>query len=254
VTSSTEIRTLTTPQELFAAAAEEVVRATSEAVTQRGRFTIALSGGSTPKSLFNLLATNARASLAWDKMFFFWSDERHVPPTDPDSNYRMADESMLSKIPVAAANIFRVPAENPDANAAAQAYDLTLQRFFETKPGEFPRFDVILLGLGPDGHTASLFPETAALQEKSRLVVANWVEKFKTNRITFTAPLLNAARSVAFLVSGTDKAPALHAVLEDEAASASRYPAKLVHPTDGRLIWFLDKAAASELSAATEKN
>ncbi len=186
MTSSTEIRTLTTPQELFAAAAEEVVRAAKEAVAHRGRFTIALSGGSTPKGLFNLLATNARASMPWDCTFFFWSDERHVPPTDPDSNYRMADESMLSKIPVAAANIFRVPAENPDAAAAAQAYDLTLQKFFETKPGEFPRFDLILLGLGPDGHTASLFPETAALQEKSRLVVANWVEKFKTNRITFT--------------------------------------------------------------------
>jgi len=117
---------------------------------------------------------------------------------------------------------------------------------------EFPRFDLILLGLGPDGHTASLFPETVALQEKSRLVVANWVEKFKTDRITFTLPLLNAARSIAFLVSGTDKAPALHAVLEDETAPAERYPAKLVHPTDGKLIWFLDKAAASELSTKAE--
>ena len=251
MTSSLKIRILSTPQELFDAAAEEVVRAAEEAVAQRGRFTIALSGGSTPKSLFNLLATNARPSLAWDKMFFFWSDERHVPPTDPDSNYRMADEAMLSKIPVAAANIFRVPAENPDAAAAAQAYDLTLQKFFGTKPGEFPRFDLILLGLGPDGHTASLFPETVALEEKSRLVVANWVEKFKTNRITFTLPLLNAARNVAFLVSGTDKASALHAVIDDESAPASRYPAKLVHPSDGKLFWFLDKAAASELSTAT---
>jgi 6-phosphogluconolactonase len=253
VTSSAEIRVLTTPQELFAAAAEEVIRATTEAVSKRGRFTIALSGGSTPKSLFNLLATNARTSLPWDQMFFFWSDERHVPPTDPDSNYRMADEAMLSKIPVAAANIFRVPAENPDAAAAAQAYDLTLQKFFQSEPGGFPRFDLILLGLGPDGHTASLFPETAALEEKSRLVVANWVEKFKTDRITFTLPLLNAARSVAFLVSGTDKAPALHAVLEDAAAPATHYPAKLVHPGHGKLTWFLDKAAASGLSTATGK-
>jgi 6-phosphogluconolactonase len=191
--------------------------------------------------------------MPWDCTFFFWSDERHVPPTDSDSNYRMADEAMLSKIPVAAANIFRVPAENPDAAAAAQAYDLTLQKFFASKPGEFPRFDLILLGLGPDGHTASLFPETAALQEKSRLVLANWVEKFKTNRITFTLPVLNAARTVAFLVSGTDKAPALHAVLEDEAAPPHRYPAKLVRPSDGKLIWFLDKAAASELSSQPEK-
>ena len=253
MTSSIEIRTVTTPQELFDAAAEEVVRATSEAVTNRGRFTIALSGGSTPKSLYNLLATNARATLPWDRMFFFWSDERHVPPTDPDSNFRMADEAMLSKIPVAASNIFRVPAENPDAAAAAQAYEQTMQKFFELKPGEFPRFDLILLGLGPDGHTASLFPETAALQEKSRLVVANWVEKFKTSRITFTLPVLNAARSVAFLVSGTDKAPALHAVLEDDSASGERYPAKLVRPSDGKLLWLVDRAAASQLSNAPGK-
>ena len=130
VTTSTEIRTLTTPQELFAAAAEEVVRCATEAVAQRGRFTIALSGGSTPKSLFNLLATNARTTLPWDKMFFFWGDERHVPPTDPDSNYRMADEAMLSKIPVKPENIFRIPAENPDATAAADTYEKTLQKFF----------------------------------------------------------------------------------------------------------------------------
>ncbi len=254
MTSSVEIRTLTTPQELFGAAAEEVVRATDEAVTHRGRFTIALSGGSTPKSLYNLLATNARATLPWDRMFFFWSDERHVPPTDPDSNYRMANEAMLAKIPVAASNVFRVPAENPDADGAAQAYELTLRKFFELKPGEFPRFDLILLGIGPDGHTASLFPESAALQEKSRLVVANWVEKFKTNRITFTLPVLNAARSVAFLVSGTDKAPALHAVLEDESAPADRYPAKLVRPSEGKLLWLVDRAAASQLSNAPGKD
>lgn len=254
MSSSVEIRTLTTPQELFAAAAEEIVRAADQAVTQRGRFTIALSGGSTPKALFTLLATNARATFPWDRTFFFWSDERHVPPTDSESNYRMADEAMLSKIPVAASNVFRVPAENPDAAAAAQAYEQTLQKFFEVKAGEFPRFDLILLGLGPDGHTASLFPESAGLQEKSHLVIANWVEKFKTSRITFTLPVLNAARSVAFLVSGTDKAPALHSVLEDESAPGDRYPAKLVRPSNGKLTWFLDVAAASELSNAARSN
>jgi len=138
VSSSLEIRTLTTPQELFAAAAEEVVRAGTEAVTQRGRFTIALSGGSTPKSLFHLLATNARTVLPWDRMFFFWGDERHVPPTDPDSNYKMAEETMLSKIPVAAGNVFRIAAENPDAAAAAEAYEKTLQKFFCARAGTVP--------------------------------------------------------------------------------------------------------------------
>jgi 6-phosphogluconolactonase len=247
LSSTFEIRTLTTPQDLFAAAAEEVVRAANDAVAQRGRFTIALSGGSTPRNLFNLLATNARTVLPWDRMFFFWGDERHVPPTDPESNYRMADESLLSKVPVLPANVFRIAAENPDAAAAAAAYEQTLQKFFALSPGQFPIFDLILLGMGPDGHTASLFPGTAGLQERSRLVIANWVEKFKTNRITLTLPVLNAARCVTFLVSGTDKASALHAVLEGDAPG-EQYPSKLVRPTDGKLIWLVDRAAASELT------
>lgn len=249
VSASLELRRLTTPQDLFRVAAEEVIRAATEAVAQRGRFSIALSGGSTPKNLYTLIAANASASLPWAQMFFFWGDERHVPPDDPDSNYRMTKEAFLSKIPVPPANIFPIPAENPDASAAADAYEQTLRKFFALAPGEFPRFDLILLGMGPDGHTASLFPETAALQEKSRLVVANWVEKMKTSRITLTLPVLNAARCVAFLVSGADKAPALHEVLEGTAA-AEKYPSKLVRPTEGRLIWFVDRAAASELSTA----
>ena len=248
MSSSAEIRTLTTPQELFAAAAEEVVRAANEAVAQRGRFTIALAGGSTPKSLYNLLATNARTALPWDRMFFFWGDERHVPPTDPDSNYRMADETMLAKIPVAAANVFRMKTENPEAAAVAADYEQTLRKFFQLEPGQVPTFDLILLGMGPDGHTASLFPDTAALQEKSRLVLANWVEKMKTYRITLTLPVLDAARCVIFLVSGTDKATALHAVLEGDAPG-EQYPAKLVQPRQGKLIWLVDRAAASTLSS-----
>ncbi|MBZ5681604.1 MAG: 6-phosphogluconolactonase [Acidobacteriia bacterium] len=247
MSSSVEIRKLTTPQELFEAAAEEVGRAANLAVTERGRFSIALSGGSTPRNLYNLLATNARSSLPWDRMFFFWSDERHVPSTDPESNYRMADEAMLSKIPVPAGNVFRVPAENPDAAAAATAYEQTLRKFFTPQSGQLPRFDLILLGMGPDGHTASLFPVTPALRENSRLVVANWVEKLKASRITFTLPAINAANGVAFLVSGADKAPALHAVLESDAPG-EQYPAKLVRPIDGKLIWFVDRAAASQLT------
>lgn len=244
-----EIRILTTPQELFAAAAEEIVRTATEAVTQRGRFTIALSGGSTPKQLYNLLATNARTTLPWDRMHFFWGDERHVQPTDPDSNYRMVEEAMLSKVPVPASNVFRFRAENPDAAAVAEEYEKTLRKFFQTGSTEVPRFDLILLGMGPDGHTASLFPGTAALQQKSRLVVANWVEKLKTNRLSLTLPVLNAGRCVMFLVSGTDKAQVLRTVLEDKNAPGEQYPAKLVQPTDGTLLWLIDRAAASALSA-----
>ncbi|HTC57501.1 MAG TPA: 6-phosphogluconolactonase [Candidatus Sulfotelmatobacter sp.] len=244
-----ELRRLTTPQDLFQAAAEEVIRTATDAVAQRGRFTIALSGGSTPRSLYTLIAANASVNLPWDQMFFFWGDERHVPPEDPESNYRMAKESLLSKVPIPGANIFRIPAENPDASAAAEAYEQTVRKFFALAPGDFPRFDLILLGLGPDGHTASLFPETAALQENSRIVVANWVKKLGTSRITFTLPTLNSARCVAFLVSGIDKAAVLHEVLEGHAP-AEKYPSKLVQPSAGKLIWFVDKAAASELSAA----
>ena len=244
-----EVRRLTTPQDLFQAAADEVIRAATEAVAQRGRFTIALSGGSTPKNMYTLIAANASAGLPWDRMFFFFGDERHVPPDNPESNYRMANEALLSKVPIPAANIFRIPAENPDAEAAAQAYQQTLENFFSVAPGEFPRFDLILLGLGPDGHTASLFPETAALQERSRFVVANWVEKLNTSRITLTLPVLNAARVAAFLVSGMDKAAVLHEVLEGNVPD-EKYPSRLVRPTAGKLIWFVDRAAASELSAA----
>jgi 6-phosphogluconolactonase len=248
VTVTVDLRRLTTPQDLFQAAAEEVIRVATDAIAQRGRFTIALSGGSTPKNLYTLIAANAGASVPWEKVFFFWSDERHVPLDDPDSNYRMAKESLLSKVPVPPANVFPIPAGKQDAEAAANDYEQTLKKFFASG-SELPRFDLVLLGMGPDGHTASLFPETPALQEKSRLVVANRVDKLKTNRITFTLPLLNAARCVLFLVSGADKAAVLHEVLEGDAP-AEKYPSKLVRPSNGKPIWFVDRAAASQLTPA----
>src|SRR6478672_9426356 len=193
-----DIRIFDDPQRLFQGAAEEFASQATAAVRSRGRFTVALSGGSTPRSLYSLLAT--KASLPWDKIYFFFGDERHVPPDNPESNYRMAKESLLSKVPIPAENIFRVPAENADANQAAEAYEQTLRRFFNTAPGSFPRFDLVLLGMGPDGHTASLFPGTAALQENTRWFVSNWVEKFKTDRLTLTLPVLNSAAVVTFLV------------------------------------------------------
>jgi 6-phosphogluconolactonase len=184
----------------------------------------------------------------------FFGDERHVPPTDPDSNYRMVNESLLTKIAIPAENVFRVPAENPDAAAAASDYEARLRRFFELspgdqsgdRPGEFPRFDLILLGMGPDGHTASLFPDSPALDEQSRLVVANWVAKFNTHRITFTFPVLNRAAEVMFMASGADKADMLHQVLEGK--SAPPLPSQRVQPSDGRLLWMLDEAAAAKLT------
>lgn len=241
--AQSEVRVLDTPQDLFHAAAAEFAALAADAARARGKFTVALSGGSTPKSLYTLL-TNL-PSLPWDKTCFFWGDERHVPPDDPDSNYRTAYEAMLSKVPVPAENIFRIPAEENDAGAAASAYQETLRRFFHLRAGEFPRFDLILLGIGPDGHTASLFPRTSALQEKKRLVVANWVEKFKTDRITLTFPVLNSSACIIFLVSGKDKAQIVHEVFENPAADL---PCQSVRPANGRLLWLLDAGAAGALS------
>src|SRR2546425_11034070 len=242
---SPEIRVLASSQEVFELAAEVFVRQTNDAVSKRGRFTVALSGGSTPKALYQLLVERYAAKLPWAQIFFFWGDERHVPPDHPDSNYRMAKEALLSKVPVPPENIFRVRAEEKDANVVAKDYEEALKLFFRLKPGEFPRFDLILLGLGPDGHTASLFPNTAALNETKRLVVANWVEKLKTTRITFTYPVLNHAACVIFLVSGADKADMVRNVLEDGRAGL---PSQRVHPVNGRLLWLLDKGAATKLS------
>lgn len=245
---SSTIDIFKTPSDLFEAGANRFASLASQAIQQRGRFTVALSGGSTPRSLYSLLASDRYHDVAWEKIAFFFGDERHVPPNDPESNYRMANESLLSKVPVRAENIFRVPAEQKDAQAVASEYELTTKKYFGLKAGEFPRFDLVLLGLGPDGHTASLFPNTEALREQKRLVVANWVEKFKTNRITFTYPVLNAAASVIFLVAGKDKAAILREVLENPTANL---PSQKVLPSNGSLIWMLDEAAAGSLSRNT---
>jgi 6-phosphogluconolactonase len=247
MTLAADLRIVDDLRGLSQAAAEEFVTQATGTVRANGRFTVALSGGSTPKSLFSLLATNFHDQLPWDKMFFFWGDERHVPPDNPESNYRMAYETLLSKVPVPAENVFRVRAENPDAGQAAADYEQTLREFFHLSAGAFPRFDLILLGMGPDGHTASLFPKTIALQDKSRLVVANWVDKFKTHRITFTLPVLNNAAVVNFLVGGADKAETVREVLEG-SQPAELFPSKLVHPMNGRLMWMVDQAAAAALS------
>ena len=238
-----EIRILKTAADLFETAAAIFAAQAAEAVRANGRFTVALSGGSTPKTLYALLAT--KPGIPWDKVYFFWGDERHVPPDDPESNYRMVNEALLSKIQVPAGNIFRIHAEENDAAAAAQQYEQTIKDFFHLSPGQFPRFDLIYLGTGPDGHTASLFPGTAALNETQRLVVANWVPKFNTHRLTFTYPVLNAASCVTFLASGPDKAPILHEILENSAAGL---PSQKVRPSNGKLIWLMDEAAASKLS------
>ena len=226
------------PKELARGAAEEFVTRGNEAVAQRGVFTVALSGGSTPKILYQILASEPfRDRVPWAQIQFFWSDERHVPPDDPDSNYRMANEAMLSHVPVTEKNVHRIHGENPNAADAAGDYERTLIDVTKT------RLDLILLGLGADGHTASIFPGSEVLGETKRLVAAPWVEKLKTYRITMTLPLLNNAASVLFLVSGAEKA----SIARDVLQGPKQYPAQYVNPTNGQLLWMLDKDAASQI-------
>ena len=241
------VRVLTDPAAVFAAAATEFLQRARTAIQASGRFSVALSGGSTPKCLYTLLAT--QFDVPWDGICFFFSDERHVPPDHPDSNYRMANEALFSLAPIPKENIFRVPAEIPDADTAAQSYEQTLRQFFhleDTGADALPRFDLILLGLGPDGHTASLFPGTAALHEDDRLVASNWVEKFKSWRITFTYPVLNHAAAVLFMATGEEKQEALLQVLQGKP-DRETYPARGVRPENGSLIWLVDQAAAGPM-------
>jgi 6-phosphogluconolactonase len=244
VPCNAEIRILKNSEELFSAAAEEFAALADSAIQTSGRFTVALSGGSTPKGLYSLLASGSYARIPWDQVHFFFSDERNVPPDHPESNYRLANQALLSK--VKARHVYRVPTELNDATAAAKSYEQTLIEFFKIAPGEFPRFDLLLLGMGPDGHTASLFPGSTALQEKHRLVVANWVEQFQTDRITFTFPVLNQAACVTFLVSGAEKVPALRQIFEE----GQDLPAGRVQPAKGKLVWMMDASAGAALSAA----
>ena len=235
--------------EICFTAAGEIARMADRSATADKPFTIALSGGSTPKGLHELLADDPtiRDRLPWHHLHFFWGDERHVPPDHPQSNFRMAHETLFSLAPVSSENIHRVPAEEMDAAVAAEKYERQLRSLFRLEAGQLPRINCILLGMGPDGHTASLFPGTKALQESERLVVANWVEKFKAYRITLTVPVLNQADLVIFLVSGAEKAEALKEVLEGEHRP-DRFPAQLIQPGPGKLLWIVDRAAARLLT------
>jgi 6-phosphogluconolactonase len=230
------------------AAAEMLVSLALKKVKSKESFAVALSGGSTPKNMFAILANDAvlRDRMPWDRVHFFWGDERHVAPDHTDSNYRMANEAMLSRVPVPSENIHRIRAENPDAGKAAEEYEQELRGFFKLAAEQLPPFDCVLLGMGPDGHTASLFPGTKALHERQRLVVSNWVAKFQSYRITMTTPVLNNADMVIFLVSGAEKAEPLRVVLEGQKQT-DLFPSQLIEPTHGKLLWLVDQAAARQL-------
>jgi 6-phosphogluconolactonase len=219
----------------FAAAAKESVR-------KRGRFTVALSGGRTPEPFYRELAASARAGIPWNEVHLFWSDERFVAPDDPESNYRMVRETMLAPLgpAIPEANVHRPQMELDDPDECARRYETHLRAFFGSSP---PRFDWILLGLGDDGHVASLFPGSSTLDERRRLFVAvRGAPKPPPIRLTMTLPLINAGRDVHFLVSGADKREILYRVL---GMSGGDLPAQRVHPDEGTLHWWLDRLAAA---------
>jgi 6-phosphogluconolactonase len=233
------------PQRLAEAAARDFAAKAEAAIAERGRFTVALAGGSTPKATYEILARDYADGLDWSKVHVFFGDERTVPPDHEDSNYLMAYETLLSHVPVG--SFHRMRGELPPAEAAA-AYEEELREFFGASD-EPPSLDLILLGLGEDGHTASLFPETSALEVHDRWVVANPVLKLETTRLTLTVPVINSGRAVNFLVAGEGKAEALKQILEGDA-DPRQYPAKFVRPENGDLTWMVDRAAAKRLSEA----
>ncbi len=242
------VRRVAEEQALYRLAAVEFARIAAHAVAKRGGFAVALSGGTTPAGLYGVLASDAklREAVPWDRTQVFWGDERQVPPEHPDSNYRLARDILLSKVSVPEVNVHRIPGDLPDASQAAQRYEHDMRASLGLGEGELPRFDLVLLGLGADGHTASLFPGTEALQEKHHAATANWVDTLRSWRITLTVPAINRARAVMFLVSGEDKAEAVKSVLE-KPRNSETLPARLVRPRSGTVLWFMDPAAAKLL-------
>lgn len=235
-----EIKTYSTPDALATAAADFFLSVSQQAIKEKGRFFVALSGGSTPRRLFKILSSEPyKSSIDWNNCFIFFGDERYVPHDHPDSNYRTAKETLLDHVSCPSANIFAANTDGVNANEDAAQYEKTIY----TQLGTPPEFDLIYLGLGPDGHTASLFPDTTALQENNKQVAAVYVDKLASWRITFTYPLLSAARHVMFLVEGEAKAQVLKEILVDE---------DMKHPAQGVkarqiLHWYLDQQAASKL-------
>jgi 6-phosphogluconolactonase len=249
-----EIRILSDGAAIAKRAAQEFVQAAGSAVREKGSFRVALAGGSTPKALYNLLATDPalRSQVPWDKMHLFFGDERHVRPEHPDSNFRMATEAMISKVPLEPEQVTRIKGEYLDTEQAALEYEKALRANFKLRDGEYPRFDLLLAGMGNEGHTLSLFPGTKALHRNGRVAVRNWVGKLYTERITLTAPAANNAARILFMVTGADKALALKAVLEGPY-EPEQLPAQFLQPKNGKLLWLVDTAAGSMLAVGTRE-
>lgn len=231
-------------KELNGFAAAKFVEIADDAIEKRGKFAVALAGGSTPKSLYQLLAgEDFKNKVDWRKVFFFFADERNVLPDVEESNFRMARENLFEPLTIQSENIFRWQTEREEAKEIAADYEQTIKEFFRLSENEFPRFDLVLLGMGGDGHTASLFPSSGALREIKKIAAANYVEKLNSHRLTFTYPAINNAANVIFLVGGAEKAETLAEVLQGEP-QFEMFPSQNVKPEDGKLLWLLDEKAA----------
>jgi 6-phosphogluconolactonase len=243
-----ELRIVDDPSALAQVAAQEVLEVARAAVAARGRFTVALAGGSTPRATYHRLAQPPLAAqMPWDRTLVFFGDERGVPPDHPESNYGMAHAALLSRVPIPPERVFRIPGEGADPETVAADYARTLAEVLGVRRGEIPRLDLVLLGLGVDGHTASLFPGSPVLKETFRTVAAvHAAAASLPQRFTLTYPILNTAACVIYLVAGAEKAKVVKAALGDRAGGL---PAAMVHPGDGRLLWIVDRAAAALLLA-----
>ena len=240
------------PEQMALASARLFAESVQQAVAARGVARMAISGGSTPKATFKILADPAQPFLhavPWDKIQLYWVDERCVGPDDAESNYGMTRSLLLSKVPILPENVYRMEGEL-DPEEAASRYESVLRNSMKLEGAESPAFDLLTLGMGPDGHTASLFPQTAALDELGRLVVANHVAQKETWRITLTWPVINQARQVVFEVEGAGKTDVLAEVLTGPR-DPERLPSQLIRPSSGKLLFLLDEAAAAKLPAAT---
>ena len=245
---SPEIRIAGNIQEWARDAAAFIVSIGERAIQSNGRFIMALSGGSTPKTLYQVMATPEwKARLDWSRIFFLFGDERCIPPDHPDSNFKMAQTSLFQPLNVHPDQIYRMKGESGDPTAAAQEYEETIRRLTQSPPPEVPLIDLVLLGLGDDGHTASLFPGTAALQEDRKIVTVGHAPTGIRSRLTLTLGVLNHAAVVLFLVTGSGKAHMVRRILDPESDADRSLPAARISPESGRLVWMLDHSAAQQL-------